>query len=259
MAGPLNLEGKKFVVLGVANERSIAWGISEALRSCGAELAFSYLNETLERRVRPLAASLGSELVLPCDVQSDENIDRFFGEIGSRWGNIDGVVHSLAFASQDDLKGRFVDTSRAGFSLALDVSAYSLIAVAKRAEPLLKANNGSILTMTYLGAVRVVTNYNIMGVAKAALEACVRYLAVDLGQNNVRINAISAGPLKTLAASGIPQFRELLAQFAAKSPMKRNVTQEDVAKASLFYLSDLSAGMTGEITYVDCGYNVLGV
>lgn len=250
--------GKKILIFGVANERSIAWGIAQALHQEGAQLCFTYMNEALEKRVRPLAESLGNSLVLPCDVQSDTELDALFAELGEKWGSLDGVVHSVAFADREDLQRSFAQTTREGFRLALDVSAYSLIAVAGRAAALMP-NGGSIITMTYLGSQRVVENYNIMGVAKAALEASVRYLAADLGTKSIRVNAISAGPIKTLAASGIPHFRELVASFAERSPMRRNVSQEDVAKASLFYLGDLSSGITGETTYVDCGFNILGV
>lgn len=251
-------EGKKVLVLGVANERSIAWGIVQALHAQGATLALTYVNEAIEKRVRPLAESVGCETVLPCDVASDESLDKLFTDLQSRWGQVDGVVHAVAYAEREDLQNRFCKTSRAGFKLALDVSAYSLIAVAGRAEPLMKSG-GSIITLSYLGAERVVTNYNVMGVAKAALESSVRYLAADLGQNGVRVNAISAGPIKTLAASGVPQFKELLTKFAERSPLKRNVTQEDIAQASLFYLSSMSSGITGEVTYVDCGFSVMGM
>lgn len=251
--------GKKVLVLGVANERSIAWGITEALHKEGAELALTYVNEAIERRVRPLAEQVGCSLVLPCDVQRDEDLNNLFSELESRWGKLDAVVHSLAYADREDLQRPFSQTSREGFRLALDVSAYSLIALAGRAEALMKESGGSILTLSYLGAQRVIENYKVMGVAKAALEASVRYLSADLGEKNIRVNAISAGPIKTLAASGIPQFKELLAMFAAKAPMRRNVTQEDVAQAALFYLSGMSMGITGEVTFVDCGYNVLGV
>jgi enoyl-[acyl-carrier protein] reductase I len=250
--------GKKILVLGVANDRSIAWGIAEALHREGAQLAFNYLNEALERRVRPLADSLGCARVYPCDVQSDEQLDAMFAQIKQDWGTLDGVVHSLAFADKEDLSSRFVNTSRSGFSLALDISAYSLIAVARRALPLMSEHGGSIVTMTYLGAERVVSNYNVMGVAKAALEASVRYLAADLGEFGVRVNAISAGPIKTLAASGIPQFRDMLAAFAEKAPLKRNVTQEDVANTGLYLLGPLGRGVTGETLYVDCGFNIMG-
>lgn len=251
--------GKKVLILGVANERSIAWGIAQALHKEGAELAFTYVNQAIEKRLRPLAESLGATAVFPCDVQSDQEIDNLFAELQSRWGVLDGVVHAIAFANSDDLKNRFSHTTRAGFQLALDVSAYSLIAVAHRAEKLMKGSGGSIVTLTYLGSQRVVTNYNIMGVAKAALEASVRYLAADFGPSNIRVNAISAGPIKTLAAAGIPQFRELLSAFAERAPLKRNVTVEDVAKTASFYLSELSSGVTGETTYVDCGFNILGL
>ena len=251
-------EGKKILVLGVANDRSIAWGIAEALHKEGAQLAFNYLNEALERRVRPLAESIGCKNVYPCDVQSDEQIDSMFAQIKEDWGTIDGVVHSLAFADKEDLSNRFVNTTRHGFQLALDVSAYSLIAVAKRALPLMSEKGGAMITLTYLGAERVVPNYNVMGVAKAALEASVRYLASDLGEFNIRVNAVSAGPIKTLAASGIPQFRDMLAAFADKAPLKRNVTQEDVANTGLYLLGPLSSGVTGEVVYVDCGFNVMG-
>jgi enoyl-[acyl-carrier protein] reductase I len=251
-------DSKKVLVLGVANERSIAWGIAQALHREGATLAFNYLNEALERRVRPLAAEVGCDVVLPCDVQSDEQLDSFFNEIRERWGSIDAVVHSLAYAEKDDLSNRFVNTSRKGFQTALDISAYSLVAVANRALPLMQDNGGSILTLTYLGAERVVTNYNVMGVAKAALEASVRYLAADLGPSNIRVNAISAGPIKTLAASGIPQFRDMLAAFAEKAPLKRNVTQEDVGNTGLYLLGPLSSGVTGEVVYVDAGFSIMG-
>ena len=252
-------DGKKVLVLGVANERSIAWGIAEALHKEGAELAFNYLNEALERRVRPLADSLGCKNVLPCDVQHDDQIDLMFEELKSRWGTIDAVVHSLAYAEKEDLTNRFVNTTRKGFQTALDISAYSLVAVTKRALPLMSEKGGSILTMTYLGAERVVQNYNVMGVAKAALEASVRYLASDLGEFNIRVNAISAGPIKTLAAAGIPQFRDMLSAFAEKAPMKRNVTQADVANTCLYLLGPLGSGVTGEVVYVDCGFNIMGL
>ena len=251
-------DGKKVLVLGVANERSIAWGIAEALHREGAELAFNYLNEALERRVRPLAESIGCKTVLPCDVQHEEQIDQMFNELGKRWGSIDAVVHSLAYAEKEDLSKRFVETSRQGFQTALDISAYSLISVSKRALPLMAEKGGSILTLSYLGAERVVPNYNVMGVAKAALEASVRYLAADLGQNNIRVNAISAGPIKTLAASGIPGLRDMLTAFAEKAPLKRNVTQEDVGNTSLYLLGPLGSGVTGEVVYVDCGFSIMG-
>jgi enoyl-[acyl-carrier protein] reductase I len=252
------LKGKRYLILGVANERSIAWGITQSIVQNGGEVALTYLNEALEKRVRPLAESISCETVLPCDVQKDEDIDALYNELERRWGTIDGIVHSVAFANGDDLKARFSDTSRDGFKLALDVSAYSLIAVAGKAKRLMP-NGGSIMTMTYLGSERVVPNYNIMGVAKAALEASVRYLASDLGSQNIRVNAISAGPIKTLASAGIPHFKDMLSSFAEKAPLKRNVSTEDVANCALFYLSHLGSGITGEITYVDCGFNVMGM
>lgn len=252
------VKGKKFLILGVANERSIAWGITQALVQNGAQVAMTFLNEALEKRVRPLAESIGCEIVLPCDAQKDEDIDAMYNELEKRWGTIDGIVHSIAFANGDDLKARFSDTSRDGFKLALDVSAYSLVAVAGKGRRLMP-NGGSIITMTYLGSERVVPNYNIMGVAKAALEASVRYLASDLGAENIRVNAISAGPIKTLASAGIPHFKDMLNAFAEKAPLRRNVSTEDVANCALFYLGNMGAGITGEVTYVDCGYNVMGM
>ena len=254
------LEGKKILVLGVSNKKSIAWGITEALHNAGAELAFTYLNEALEKRVRPLVESIGcQERLYQADVQSDDDIARLADAIKDTWGQVDGIVHSIAFANKDDLSARFCNTSREGFQMALDVSAYSLVAVAGAFEPLMRDNGGSIITLSYLGAERVVPNYNVMGVAKAALEASVRYLAWDLGESNIRVNAISAGPIKTLAASGIPEFRKMLSSFAETAPLKRNVTQEEVGGTALYYMSDLSSAVTGETTYVDCGFNVMGM
>lgn len=253
----LDFSGKRFLIAGVANEKSIGWAIAEALHKAGAQLAFTYVNEAIERRVRPLAESVGSEIVLKLDVGSDAELDAAFAELGSKWGTLDGVLHSIAFANREDLANPFSKTTREGFRLAMDVSAYSLIAMAGRAAPLMK-NGGSVLTLSYLGAHRVVTNYNVMGAAKAALEASVKYLAAELGASNIRVNAISAGPIKTLAASGIPQFRELLAAFAERAPLRRNVSLEDVAKTALFYLGDLGSGITGETTNVDCGFSILG-
>lgn len=249
------LSGKRGLILGVANNRSIAWGIAEAAHEQGAELAFTYLNDSLKRRVEPLAESLGSNFIIPCDVQSDDDIESCFQEIEKRWGSIDFVVHSVAYANGDDLRQPFHQTSREGFKLAMDVSAYSLVAVTKRAVPLMN-KGGSIITMSYFGAEKVVPHYRIMGVAKAALEACVRELAVDLGPKKIRVNCISAGPIKTLAASGIADFRELLTHFEARSPMRALITIEDVGASSVYFLSDLSKGVTGEIHYVDGGFNV---
>ncbi len=255
----MHLQGKKYLIVGVANDHSIAWAIVKKLHELGAELAFTYPNEAIERRVRPLAATVNSELVLPCDVQSDEAITNLFAELGERWGGLDGVLHAAAFADKKDLDCRFSDISRAGFGLALDVSAYSLIALCGKARELLVKNQGSVLTLTYVGAVRVIPNYSLMGVAKAALECTVRYLASDLGPEGVRVNAISAGPVKTLAASAIPQFKELLARFCEKAPLRRNVSTDEIAEAAVFLMSNKGAGVTGEIMYVDCGYNTLGL
>jgi len=252
------LKGKKFLVLGVANERSIAWGITQALHAAGAELMLTYAGEAIERRVRPLAQSIGCEHVEPCDVQSDEQIEAIFAAVKAKWGRLDGIVHAVAFAEREDLQGRFSKTSRKGFALALDVSAYSLIALAGKAEPLMN-EGGSIITLSYLGAERVVPNYNVMGVAKAALESSVRYLAADLGPSNIRVNAISAGPIKTLAASGIPHFRDMMAAFAEKAPLRRNVSVEDVARCAVFLLGSGGSGMTGEVMYIDCGFNIMGM
>jgi enoyl-[acyl-carrier protein] reductase I len=266
MTSALDVAGKHFVILGVANERSLAWGISQQLAAAGAKLTFTYVNEAIERRVRPLAESIPGSFVVKCDVASDESIDSAFAAISDRLGadsagaGLGGLVHAVAYAEQADLKNPFVETSRSGFHTALDVSAYSLVAVARRALPLFKqSGGGSIITLSYLGADRVVANYNVMGVAKAALESAVRYLAADLGTHGVRVNAISAGPVKTLAASGIPHFKELLASFAEKAPLRRNTTQEDVAGTAMYLLSKLSGGVTGETIYVDSGFNILGL
>ncbi|MCB0322336.1 MAG: enoyl-ACP reductase FabI [Bdellovibrionales bacterium] len=249
------LKGKRGVVFGVANNRSIAWGIAQAAQREGAELAFTYLNEALEKRVRPLAESVGSELVLPCDVQNDSDIEAVFAKLKDAWGGIDFVVHSVAYANADDLKGRFHETSREGFALAMDVSAYSLVAVTNKAVPVMN-KGGSIVTLTYLGAAQVVPHYRVMGVAKAALEACVRELAVDLGPDSIRVNAISAGPIKTLAASGISDFRDLLGAFEVRSPLRKLVTIEDVGDTAIYLLSDLARAVTGEVHYVDGGFNI---
>lgn len=252
------LEGKRGLIVGVANNRSIAWGIAQACRDHGATLGFTYLNEALQKRVQPLAESVGSDVVLPCDVQNDEDLDRLFADIKERWGGLDFLLHSVAYASGDDLKERFLKTSRAGFSLAMDVSAYSLVALAQRAVPLMKSG-GSILTLSYLGATSVVPHYRVMGAAKAALEACVRELSVDLGPENIRVNAISAGPIRTLAASGISDFKELLNHFEGRAPLRRLVTIEDVGQSGVYFLSDLSRAVTGEIHFVDAGFNITAI
>ncbi|MCC6954705.1 MAG: enoyl-ACP reductase [Deltaproteobacteria bacterium] len=252
------LEGKKGLIVGVANDRSLAWGIAQSCHTHGADIAFTYLNEALEKRVRPLAESVGSNLILRCDVQKDEEIAAAVAEIEKQWGRLDFVVHSVAYASGDDLKDRFVNTSREGFKLALDVSAYSLVTLTKHCLPLMK-EGGSILTLSYLGSIQVVPHYRVMGVAKAALEACVRELAVELGPDRVRVNVISAGPIKTLAASGIADFRALLQHFEGRAPMRKLVTQEEVGDASVFLLSDLSRSITGECMFVDGGFHITAI
>ncbi len=252
------LEGRKALVFGVANDHSIAWGISRALHAHGAQVGFSSIEALIEKRVRPLAQSIGSTFVEPCDVQDDAQIERVFRAWQEREGRLDILVHALAFARREDLDGRFVDTSRDGFALALDVSAYSLVALARAAAPLM-GDSGSIMTLTYYGAEKVVGNYNVMGVAKAALEAGMRYLASDLGPAGVRVNAISAGPIRTLAATGIAGFRSMYGKFRDIAPLRRNVTIDDVGGAAVYLASDLSAGVTGEVIYVDGGFNILGV
>ncbi|MBT5647501.1 MAG: enoyl-ACP reductase FabI [Rhodospirillaceae bacterium] len=256
-AGAL-MRGKRGLVMGVANDRSIAWGISKALSDHGAELAFTFQGEALEKRVRPLADSIGAKMVLPCDVTDAASIGSTFDTIEKEWGGLDFVVHAIAYSDKDELKGRYVDTSPENFAMTMNISCYSFTAICKRAVPLMK-NGGSLLTLTYAGAERVVPHYNVMGVAKAALEASVRYLAVDLGGENIRVNAISAGPIKTLAASGIGDFRYILKWNELNSPLKRNSTIEDVGGAGLYLLSDLSSGVTGEVHHVDSGYHVVGM
>lgn len=248
------MTGKRGIILGVANDMSIAWGVAQQLHKEGAALAFTYLNEALEKRVRPLAESLNADLILPCDVASDEQIEKCFREVEKAWGGIDFVVHSVAFANRDDLKNPFSQTSREGFKLALDISAYSLVAVTRYAVPLMK-NGGSIVTLTYLGSQRVVSNYNVMGVAKAALEASVRYLAAELGEKKIRVNAVSAGPIKTLAASGVAGLKEKIKLMDQYAPLRRAVDQEDVGKSVLYFLSDLASGVTGDVHFVDGGFN----
>jgi len=252
------LQGKKALIVGLANERSIAWGISQKLHSLGAELGFTYLNEALERRVRPLAESLGSKFIEPCDVSSDTQIESLFSKVSESWGGLDILIHCVAFANREDLEGRFVSTTRAGFQLALDISAFSLVALSRHAEPLMKKNGGgSIVTLSYYGAEKVVPNYNVMGVAKAALEACTRYLAYDLGGSKIRVNAISAGPIKTLAAAGIRDFRSILSKIEEKSPLKENITTEDVGELAAFLCGPGGVHMTGSTLYVDSGVNII--
>ena len=253
------LSGKKGIIFGVANERSIAWAIAEALHKEGAELAFTYPNEVLERRVRPLAEGIGSKIIEQCDVTKEEELEALFNKIKDTFGVLDILVHSIAFANKEELQGEYVNTSREGFRIAMDVSVYSLVAVTKHALPIMAGRDGSIITLSYYGAEKVVSNYNVMGVAKAALEASVRYLAADLGPKGIRVNAISAGPIKTLAASGISGFRDMLHHAAEKSPLKRNVSAAEVGKTALYLCSDLASGVTGEVIYVDCGYNIMGM
>ena len=248
------LDGKKALIMGVANEHSIAWGIARALHAQGANLGFTYVGEALERRVRPLAESLGSTFVEPCDVQSDEQIDALMRNIGAVYGSLDIIIHAIAFANRDELHGQYMNTTRAGFLLALEVSAYSLTAVVKAAQALLNPG-ASIVTLTYHGARQVMPNYNVMGVAKAALEASVRYLANDLGPRNVRINAISAGPIRTLSASGIAGFRTMHKYFSSVAPLRRDITIEDIGKAAVWLCSDWSSAVTGETIYVDAGFH----
>ncbi|MCX8085049.1 MAG: enoyl-ACP reductase [Calditerrivibrio sp.] len=252
------LEGKNAVIFGVANEKSIAYAIAKLFGENGANLGFTYAGEALRKRVDPISEELNGKFCIKCDVSKDEDI-AYSAEVSKeKFGKVDIIVHSVAFAPSEALKGRFVDTPREAFKIALDISAYSLVAIAKAYEEIL-SENSSIVTMTYYGSVKVVQNYNVMGVAKAALESSVRYLANDLGPKGIRINAISAGPIKTLAASGISGFKSILSQIEEKAPLKKNVTQEDVAKSALFLCSDLSSGVTGDILYVDSGYNILGL
>ena len=252
------MAGKRGLVMGVANDRSIAWGIAKAVHSHGAELAFTYQGEALGKRVRPLAESLGSDFVVEADVTAESSLDAVFAEIERRWGRLDFLIHAIAFSDKNELTGKYVNTTRANFLRSLDISCYSFTDLCRRAVPLM-TNGGSLLTLTYYGAERVMPHYNVMGVAKAALEASVRYLAADLGGDNIRVNAISAGPIKTLAASGIGDFRYILRWNQLNSPLQRNVTIEDVGGAGLYLLSDLSAGVTGEVHHVDCGYHVVGM
>ncbi len=252
------MAGKKGLIMGVANDRSIAWGIAKTAHDHGAELAFTYQGEALEKRVRPLAESIGSQIVLPCDVTDEGSVEATFKELESKWGKLDFVVHAIAFSDKAELDGLYLNTTRANFLKTMDISVYSFTAVAQKAAPLMK-DGGSMLTLTYYGAERVMPHYNVMGVAKAALEASVRYLATDLGRDNIRVNAISAGPIKTLAASGIGDFRYILKWNELNSPLKRNVTIEDVGNSGLYLLSDLGAGVTGEVMHVDAGYHTVGM
>lgn len=252
------MQGKKGLIMGVANDRSIAWGIASACAAEGAELAFTYQGEALEKRVKPLAESVKSKIVVPCDVTDDASIDSAFAAVQKEWGNLDFVVHAIAFSDKKELDGLYLDTTRENFKRTMDISVYSFTAVAQRAAKLM-TNGGSLLTLTYYGAERVMPHYNVMGVAKAGLEASVRYLATDLGPKNIRVNAISAGPIKTLAASGIGDFRFILKWNELNAPLKRNVSIEDVGKSGLYLLSELGSGVTGEILHVDSGYHTVGM
>nr|WP_245998970.1 SDR family oxidoreductase [Eilatimonas milleporae] len=249
------MKGKKGLIMGVANDRSMAWGIARKCAAEGAELAFSYVGEALQKRVTPLAESVGSDLVLPCDVSDGASIDALFDTLGKTWDGLDFLVHAIGYSDKSELRGRYIDTSLDNFLTTMNVSAYSFVATAQRAEKMMK-NGGAMLTLTYYGSEKVVPHYNVMGVAKAALEASTRYMARDLGDRNIRVNAISAGPMKTLAASGVGDFRILLKYNERNAPLKRNITLDDVAGSGLYLLSDLSSGVTGEIHYVDAGFNV---
>ncbi len=252
------LEGKKALIFGVANEKSIAYGIAQQFKKQGAKLAFSYVNDAIKKRVEPISEELGGEFIFPCDVSSDEDVANSAKFVKEQWGDIDILVHSVAFANRDDLKKRYVETSRDGFHLALDVSAYSLVTLCNSYEPLMKPGS-SVMAMTYLGSSKVITNYNVMGVAKAALEASVRYLAYDLGDKGIRVNAISAGPIKTLASSGISGFKTIFSHIEERAPLHKNVTTEEVGKTATFLASEMSSGITGEVMFVDCGYNIMGI
>jgi enoyl-[acyl-carrier protein] reductase I len=251
------LQGRTAAVFGVANKRSIAWAIAQQMQQAGAQLAITYQNERLKQEAADLIAELPNAQAFQCDVSRDEEIAQLFEQLKDRYGKLDELVHSIAYAPAEDLKGEFADTSREGFRVALDTSAYSLVALARAARPLM-TEGGSIMTMTYYGSERVIPRYNVMGVAKAALEASVRYLAYDLGKNNIRVNAISAGPIKTLASRGISGFGEMLKEQAERAPLKRNVDVKEVAATAVFLASDAGSGITGETIYVDCGYNIMG-
>jgi enoyl-[acyl-carrier protein] reductase I len=253
------MAGKRGLVMGVANDHSIAWGIARLLHEQGAEIAFTYQGDAQAKRLKPLAAGIGSQTVLPCDVEKDEELDAVFAALKKQWGGLDFLVHAIAFSDRDELKGRYVDTSRANFARSLDISCYSFTAVARRAAALMGEKGGAMVTLTYLGAQRVMPNYNVMGVAKAALEASVRYLAADLGSDGVRVNAISAGPMRTLAGSAVGDARMVFKWNKAHAPLKKSVELNHVGGAALYLLSELSGGVTGEIHFVDAGFNVVGM
>jgi len=252
------LQGKRGLIMGLANDKSIAWGIAQVCHEQGAELAFTYQGEMMGKRVTPLAEQVGSDMLIPCDVTDEASIDAAFAKVAEKWGKIDFLVHAIAFSDKNELRGRYVDTSFANFQLTMNVSVYSFTAVAQRAEKMMD-DGGSMLTLTYYGAEKVLPHYNVMGVAKGALEVSVRYMAMDLGPRNIRVNALSAGPIRTLAASGIGDFRYILKWNQLNAPLRRNVTQRDVGKSALYLLSDLSSGVTGEVHHVDAGYNIIGM
>ncbi|HHG91037.1 MAG TPA: SDR family oxidoreductase [Devosia sp.] len=252
------MSGKRGLIMGVANKRSIAYGIAKAVSDAGGEIALSYQGEVLKRRVEPLAQELGCELLVECDVTDDAAIDKTFALLKEKWGKLDFIVHAIGFSNKEELEGRYVNTSAENFALTMNISVYSFTAIARRAQALM-SEGGSLLTLTYNGSQKVIPNYNVMGVAKAALEASVRYLAADLGPSNIRVNSISAGAIKTLAAAGIADFRAMLAYQEATAPLRRNVSADEVGNAALYLLSDLSSGVTGELHYVDGGYNIMGM
>ena len=253
------LSGKRAVILGVANEKSIAWSIAQAFKREGAEIALTYAGEAFAKRVQPLAESIESDIVIPCDVRSDNDITAAFTELATHWDSLDILVHSIAYANKDELKGSFLETTREGFSTALDISAYSLIACLRAARPMMKGDNPSVVTLSYYGGQKVFPSYNVMGVAKAALEMSVRYLAEAVGPDGIRVNAISAGPIKTLAAAGVNGFNQIASVVQSKAPLRKNITQADVANSALYLASDLARGVTGEIHFVDNGYNIIGL
>ena len=253
------LKGKKVVIFGIANDKSIAWAIARLFHEQGAELAITYAGDILEKRVRPLAESINAAAILPCNVTSDAEIDSVFSEIGKIWDGVDIIIHAVAFANKEELKGTILSTTREGFANAMDISVYSFLAVMKAAHPLMQGRGGSALTLSYYGAMKVFPSYNVMGVAKAALEASVRYLSEGLGPEGIRVNAISAGPIRTLAAAGVNGFHNIMNQVESKAPLRRSTTQEDVANSALYLCSSMASGVTGEIHYVDGGYNIIGL
>jgi enoyl-[acyl-carrier protein] reductase I len=258
MAAKPICEGKRALIFGVANERSIAWGITRTLHTHGARCAITYAGDAIEKRARPLAESVDAELILPCDVLDAAQVSALFDRVAEHWGGLDILIHSIAFAHREDLDGRFMDTTRDGFLKAMEVSVFSLVDLVRHAEPMLRESGGNVLTMTYYGAEKVIPNYNVMGVAKAALESAVRYLAADLGPDGIRVNAISAGPIRTLAASGVKGFKTLMAEGERRAPLRRAVSIDEVGNAALYLCSDLGSGVTGEVLHVDSGYNVTG-